>query len=183
MPTEVDKMIAGCCEQKPDAQKALVLKYSGLLLSVARRYQYPHIQAEDVLQESWILILKYIKEFRNESSSFEAWMKRIVINTALKQFRKSYVNKELTSEIFDDQKSDIPDVYSHFGFEEIISLLKKLPPGIREVFNLYIFENWKHEEIAIALNIAPSTSRAMLTKVRIFLKQEIMNLKNELERI
>jgi len=170
-PTE-NKIIAGCQAQDPLLQKELVFRYSGLLLTVSRRYTRDAPYAKDVLQEGLIKILKAIPNYQ-PTGSFEGWMKKIIINTALqKQTKKSYYS-ELTGYEQLPEREIAPEVYGHFNAEELINLINRLPDGFREIFNLYAIEGFSHAEIGELLNISESTSRSQLSRARKLLQKQL----------
>jgi RNA polymerase sigma-70 factor (ECF subfamily) len=165
-------IIDGCKKGKPEFQKELVLRYSGLLLTICRRYSQDTDSAKDVLQEALIKILKSIPNYQ-ERGSFEAWMKRITINTALKYFDKSsFKNEVYVLEDLNDENV-VPDIYSKLGAEELMALIDNLPNGFREVFNLFAIEGFSHKEIGTMLGITESTSRSQLTRARSLLKKQL----------
>ena len=167
-------IIEGCKKQNPEFQKELVLRYSGLLMTVSRRYSSDAESAKDILQESLIKIIKSISSYEDKDrGTFEAWMRRITINTALKYFDKSSFKNEVY--VLDDVRENdtIPDIYAQLGAEELIELINKLPNGFREVFNLFAIEGYSHKEIAELLGITESTSRSQLTRARSLLKKQL----------
>jgi len=165
-------IIEGCKKQEPEFQKELVLRYSGLLMTVSRRYSHDPESAKDVLQEALIKILRSIPKY-TEQGSFEAWMKRITINTALKYFDKgNFKNEVFVLEDLNDENV-VPDIYSQLGSEELMALIDNLPNGFREVFNLFAIEGYSHKEIGELLDITESTSRSQLTRARSLLKKQL----------
>jgi RNA polymerase sigma factor (sigma-70 family) len=182
-PTDIQSIVKGCCLNQPQAQKLLVVNYSGILLSVARRYAPDSSAAEDILQEAFILIFKHIHTFKNEISSLENWLKKIVVNTALKEFRKKHIRFEISTDSFDENQSQVPDAFKNMDFERIMKLIQKLPAGYREIFNLYVFEEYSHEEISQMLGISSGTSRSQLARARKILQEQVQVYYNELERI
>lgn len=128
--------------------------------------------AEDILQDALINILRHIIHYE-ERGSFEAWMKRIVINTALKSFKKSSFKNEVMELDQVPIKPIDPEVYSKMGAEELMALINQLPHGFREVFNLYSIEGYSHKEITELLGISESTSRSQLTRARALLRRQL----------
>ena len=165
-------IIEGCKRQKPEFQKELVLKYSGMLMTVCRRYSRDASSAKDLLQESLIKIIRSISKYE-ERGSFEAWMKRITINTALKYFDKSSFKNEVF--VLEDLNGEnvVPEIYAQLGAEELMELIDSLPNGFKEVFNLYAIEGYSHKEIGELLGITESTSRSQLTRARSLLKKQL----------
>ena len=165
-------IIEGCKKQQAEFQKELVLRYSGLLMTVSRRYSRDAESAKDILQEALIRIIKSIPNY-TEQGSFEAWMKRITINTALKYFDKSsFKNEVFILEDIND-RNVLPEVYAQFEAEELMALIDKLPNGFREVFNLHAIEGFSHKEIGGIMGITESTSRSQLTRARSLLKKQL----------
>ncbi len=175
-----DEIIRGCRKQDPRFQKALVVQYSGRLMAVSRRYSRDQESAKDILQEALIKIIKAVPNYK-EQGSFEAWAKRIVINTALKFFDKSSFRNELYT--IDDQpeKSVSPDAYSNMAADELMAVINKLPENYRTIFNLHAIEGFSHREISEAMGIEESTSRSQLTRARGMLKKYLS--KNEKIRL
>lgn len=170
-PTE-HKIIAGCQAQDPLFQKELVLRYSGLLMTVARRYCADDSLAKDVLQESLIKIIKAIPKYKS-IGSFEAWMKKIVVNAALSSRASKRFSFEMNGYERLPEKEIAPDVYGQLHAEELLLIIKELPDGFRAIFNLYAIEGYSHSEIAELLNITESTSRSQLSRARKMLQQKL----------
>jgi len=164
------EIIRGCIKQDPRFQKALVVQYSGLLMAVSRRYSKDPSSSKDILQEALIQILNSITSFK-EKGSFEGWMKRIVINIAIKYFRnKSYKNELYTIEDHPENSVE-PIAYSSMAAAELIEVIERLPDSYRTIFNLYAIEGFSHKEISEMLHITESTSRSKLSRARSSLKK------------
>lgn len=174
---ELKHILSGCKNKKPTAQKALVFRYTSILLTVSRRYAKNEPDAEDVLQDAFIQIFKSFKQFDVNKGSLEAWMKRIVINTALKQFRTQKKWLEISQNLHDHEIPILPSVYEKLQEEELIQLISSLPEGYRQVFNLYAIEGYSHKEIASLLGIEEGSSRSNLSRARSLLKEKIKQLK------
>ncbi len=169
------ELIKGCQKGEAKCQKALFMRYSGQLLTVSRRYARNHMEAEDWLQDAFIRIFKSIHQFKFEGS-FEGWMRRIVVNTALKHFNKKS---------FQNEKSGLDDLYEtsvdaqaliQLHQEELLKLIENLPDGYRVIFNLHAIEGYSHKEIGKMLQIGESTSRSQLTKARKTLQKKVLNM-------
>ena len=145
------------------------------MLTVCLRYAVDTMEAEDILQESFVKVYRNLSQFKFEGS-FEGWVRRIVVNTALKHCQKKKIR-------FDEVKPDTqqggslePSAYNHLGEQDLMQLINRLPEGYKIVFNLHVIEGYSHEEIAAMLNIKDSTSRSQLVKARRFLQNEIIKL-------
>jgi RNA polymerase sigma-70 factor (ECF subfamily) len=162
--------------------EALYNRYASSFLSLSLRYCGNREDAEDVLHETFIKILIHLPSFRKRSQgSFEGWMRRILINTALNFIRDRFKEmRHLSSDNFqhDPEESD-PDVPGSFPGcrlpqDEILQLIIDLPPGYRTVFNLYVMEEYSHREIAGLLHISENTSKSQLSKARAILRRKIL---------
>ncbi len=136
------------------------------------------MEAEDILQDALIKVFKNIEKFKFEGS-FEGWVRRIVVNTALKNYKKSSVQKEQIGLESYQEGSMEPKAIANLGEEELMNLIAQMPDGYRIVFNLYIVEGYSHKEIAERLEIKESTSRSQLVKARRLL-QEMLKERNKI---
>lgn len=156
-------------------QRMLFDAYAGKMLSVCYRYTGNQHDAEDILQDAFIKIFAHIHQFKWEGS-FEGWLRRIVVNTALKALQK----KKLSFTEINDSTSRVkliePEALSTLQTQQLMTMLQQLPDGYRVVFNLYVIEGYDHEEIANMLNIQPSTSRSQLVKARKMLQQNLKKI-------
>jgi RNA polymerase sigma factor (sigma-70 family) len=168
------EIILGCQEGKAIYQKELVVRYSPMLMTVCRRYARDQESAKDVLQESMIKIFRYIHKYK-PIGSFQAWMRRICINTALQSLDKSCFKREISG--LDEliaQPFSMPDVYSYLGTEELMVIIEQLPDGFKQVFNLVVIEGFSHREVSEVMGITESTSRSQLVRARNFLKKMLV---------
>lgn len=144
-------------------------------MTVCRRYAGDPTEAEDMLQESFIRIFSNIAQYRFDGS-LEGWIRRIVINTALRILQKKKLRFSDIDEELDLQQSMTVDAFTALSAEELLKLISGLPDGYRIVFNLYVLEGYDHNEIATMLDINASTSRSQLAKARKVLQTQIENL-------
>ena len=169
------ELIEGCKAQDQLLQKELVLCYSPMLMTVSMRYTDSYPAAQDVLQDSLVKILKFIPQYEN-TGSFRAWMKRIVINTALKsKSRKRFQFEDVGLDHIHEQQI-APNVYAHLNAVELMNLINSLPAGYREIFNLFAIEGYSHNEIGDLLNITSSNSRSQLSRARKLLQTKLLKL-------
>lgn len=169
------ELIKGCVRQNANCQRMLFEHYAGKFMTVCLRYAGDAMEAEDILQEGFVRIFKNIHQFKFEGS-FEGWMRRIVVNAALKHLQKKKVHFAEIKEENNNHPVVDPYVYSSLGEEDLIKLIAQLPEGYRIVFNLNVIEGHSHEEIAEMLGIQASTSRSQLVKARKMLQNNIMQL-------
>ncbi|MCU0429496.1 MAG: RNA polymerase sigma factor [Cytophagaceae bacterium] len=163
-------LLEGCKRNEQSAYEALFRRYAGKMLAVARRYSKTNFEAEDLVQESFIKIFQKIHMFENKGS-FEGWIKRIVVNTALNHFdktKKEHYHVDIQTSV------DIPDtqlesIFERLSNEELLQILQELPEGYRMVFNLYVIEGYTHKEIGEMLDISEGTSKSQLFKAKAML--------------
>lgn len=140
----------------------------GISLKYSRNYQ----DAEDTLQDSFLIIFDKIKQYNNKGS-FEGWLKRIIINTALQKYRKKN-HLQLFKEVPDTEEVvevDFEDTHLDIGF--LLKLVQELPDKYRLVFNLYVLDSYSHKEISKMLNISEGTSKSNLSRARKKLKEKL----------
>ena len=137
-------------------------------MKYSRNYQ----DAEDNLQDSFLTIFEKIKQFKHKGS-FEGWLKRITIHTALQKYRKKaplQVLKEVADEI-EDAELNLKD--SIFSMDVLLDFVQQLPDRYRLIFNLYVLDEHSHQEIASLLKISEGTSKSNLSRARKILKEKI----------
>lgn len=170
------KLIQDCIDEKNSAQKYLYDKFSPKMYYVCLRYARHASEAQDMLQDGFIKVFDNISSFKN-NGSFEGWIRRIIVNTALNYCRKtSFKQEQLGIEDYQDKVVKSKAV-SNLGEQELLALIQQLPDGYRMVFNLSVLEGYSHKEIAEMLNITESTSRSQLAKSRKWMQNELEKLK------
>ncbi len=169
------ELIEGCIREDKHCQKMLFQRYVGKMMTVCRRYARHQLEAEDLLQDAFIKVFDKMGTF-SFNGSFEGWIRRIVVNTALKNIQKSSFQKEQIGIENYPENSLEPSVFAQLHEEELLNLIADLPEGYRIVFNLYVIEGFSHKEIAASLNIEESTSRSQLLKARKMLQARIIKL-------
>jgi len=173
-----EELIEGCKKGSSKAQKELYTRYSGAMLGISMRYCRDKTDAEDVLQEAFIRIFRYIVKFEGRNKgSLSAWIKTIVINTTLSHNRNN-LKHHFTEDVDEIQVGEEPVFEVLFEADEsqlkvqrIMKSIQKLPDGYRTVFNLYCIEGYSHSEIAKILDISENTSKSQLSKARKYLRK------------
>lgn len=169
-------IINGCRQKKHRAQMALFDQYHPMLMGICVRYAKSNAEAEDILLMGLTRIFENIANYSGKGS-FEGWMRKIMINVAIDNYRKNL--KHYFHEDFADLTTEeigfdyIPD---SFSVSDIIRTIQELPDGYRIVFNLYAIEGYSHKEIAKRLNISESTSKTQLLKARRKLRRKLLLL-------
>lgn len=156
-------MIDGCRRGERRAQQALYAHFAPRMFGVCRRYLRDEMDAEDALINAMYKIFDKIDSYSG-SGSFEGWIRRIVINECLMMLRK--LNLNLSVEVKEGDASVSENIEHQLAEEEILTLLDRLPPGYRTVFNLFAIEGFEHHEIAQMLGVSINTSKSQLIKAR-----------------
>lgn len=167
-----EQLIYGCQKNDSKAQEQLYRLYSPKLFGICLKYSRNYQEAEDNLQEGFLLIYEKINKY-SFKGSFEGWIKRLIINYILQQYRNetflNIVNEDIAEEVevtFDEDDITI---------EYLMALIQELPNRYRLVFNLYVIDGYSHQEIAEMLEISTGTSKSNLARAKMNLKQKIEN--------
>lgn len=140
------------------AMKVLYNEFSREMLSASHRITQNLSDTEDIIQESFMTSFDKIQKLK-EPKHYGAWLKRIVINNSLSLVKKQ-IHFEEVSAISETPEAIEDNWYEHIPFDKIKAAINELPDGCRNVFSLYLLENYKHREIADLLNISVSTSKS-----------------------
>jgi RNA polymerase sigma-70 factor (ECF subfamily) len=142
------------------------------MYGVCLRYAANVEEAEDVMQEGFIKVFKKISSFRGEGS-FEGWIRRIFVNTAIEQYRKKTYLRPITEQEEDTVEGKYLSVLDSLAEKDIIKLVQKLSPGYRTVFNMYVVEGYSHKQIAEQLGISEGTSKSQLSRAKQILQESV----------
>lgn len=175
-----EQLIQAILKNKPGAAGMLYDRYAPVMLGLCMRYCGNREDAEDVMHDGLIRILQHLNTFKSRHpGAFEGWMKRIMVNTSLNFLRYKNKNRALfASQEAPDHISEEDDEEpilsgAEFSREELLSMIASLPEGYRSVFNMYVFDDYSHKEIAEVLGCAENTSKSQLSKARAMLRRKI----------
>lgn len=176
-PAEEEKLIKACRRGDGAAFETLYRLFAAKMMAVCYRYCHDRDEAQDLLQEGFIKVFEQISKFRGEGS-FEGWIRRIMVLTALEKYRKDTRERESRQGSVADLTGDMQpissdDIYSQLNFDELVGMIQELTPSYRMVFNLYVFEGMKHDEIAEKLSVSVGTSKSNLSDARRILQKRI----------
>ncbi|MFV0180707.1 sigma-70 family RNA polymerase sigma factor [Empedobacter falsenii] len=172
----LEYLIKQCQEQNRKAQEEIYLEFSPVLFSICLRYAESYEDAQDIFQEGFIHIFNKVNQFKFKGS-FEGWMKRIMVNLNLEKLKKKNTLPFEDYEKLIITQDDDEDIEDNFDYQQLLEVVHNLPPQYRQVFNLYVFEEFTHQEIAEMLNISLGTSKSNLSRARNLLKQKLNLLK------
>lgn len=171
----IDSLFEACKSNNRVAQERLYNLTASNMLAVCMRYASSIYEAEDILQTGYIKVFTQINSFKQQGS-FEGWIRRIMVNTAIEFFRKNKKTVPITN--IESLHEDIDSGFNmdHLELNDLLILIQELPDGYRMVFNMYVIEGYSHREIAEQLEISESTSKSQLLRARGRLMKKIKQL-------
>jgi len=162
---DLPSILRGCRKQLRASQHALYKLFYGYGMSVAVRYSQNEEEAISIVNDSFMKVFKSIKSFDQEKA-FKPWFRRIVVNTSINHLQKQSKFK-VESNIEDaGEVAAREEILSQINYKDLIRMVQSLGTAYRTVFNLYVIDGFKHEEIAKTLGITVSTSKSNLSRAR-----------------
>lgn len=177
--SEEEILIEGCKKKDQAAQGKLYQRYASRMKGLCLRYSKNEEEAKDILQEGFIKIFTHIDSFIiRQTGSFEGWMKRIIINTAISYYKKNKkLNQSYSLDDFEntlhEEGSEEEELGHDFSQEELLAALQELPEIFRIVFNLFYIEDYSHRDISEILSIDEKTSRTRLFRAKDLLRKKL----------
>jgi RNA polymerase sigma factor (sigma-70 family) len=166
-------IISGCIAGNRSCQSDLYKIFSPKMMIVCLRYSKNLEEAEEILQDGFIRVFKFIGQFKNDGP-LDGWIRKIMVNAALQKLR-SQVNLRplisLNTQLYDSLYEDV--IVENISGKEMLRLVQSLSPAYRMVFNLHHFEGYKHREIAELLGIEEGTSKSNLAQAKRILQTAI----------
>ena len=167
----LEEIINGCISQKREYQEKLYTLFSRKLFAACYNYSKDYAEAEDTLHEGFMKIFQNISKY-SYTGSFEGWMRKIIVNTALEKYRAQkhmYIvdNIEYTEDI------SYNEIISNISANDLMEIINELTPQYKIVFNLYAIEGYSHKEISEMLEISENTSKSNLSRARCILKNKV----------
>lgn len=176
------QLIKACLRGEASAYEDLYRRYAPKMMVVCKRYVGDYEDAKDLLQEGFMKVFQELHRFRNEGS-FEGWIRRIMVNVSLEHYKKivkpNHQLEDITLLNDHSQPATDQNIESQLSADELLLLVQALPPAYRMVFNLYVFEGFKHHEIAKLLGIGEGTSKSNLQDARRILQKKILTMNKE----
>lgn len=165
-------LISGCIDGDRRMQEELYRRFSPRMYAVCLRYAGSAEEAEDILQEGFIKVFKKLNTFRKEGS-FEGWIRRIFVNTAIEHFRRKKYLQPVTEKEENTIEGSYLSVLDTLAERDIMELVQQLSPGYRTVFNMYVVEGYTHKEIGDILGISEGTSKSQLSRAKVILQDMV----------
>ncbi len=182
----ITHIIKGCIAKDHKYQKIVYEQYRGFAFKMAFRYIYGYDKATDVVNDSFVKVFNHFDSFRlnapeDNEKVLMGWLKKIVINTAIDQLRRD----QMLPEIGGIPESAFEAADNHYNadkiilYNDLISIVKQLPPHYRIVFNLYVIDGYSHAEIADIMDTTIGTSKSHLSRARVLLQKEIRKMEEK----
>jgi RNA polymerase sigma factor (sigma-70 family) len=162
-------LINGCIEGNRRMQEELYRRFSPRMYGVCLRYAGNAEEAEDILQDGFIKVYNKLGSFRREGS-FEGWIRRIFVNTAIEHFRRKKYLQPVTEKEESTLEGNYLSVLDELAERDIMGLVQQLSPGYRTVFNMYVVEGYTHKEIGDIMGISEGTSKSQLSRAKVILQ-------------
>ncbi len=172
------KLIEACLAQDRKAQKQLYDRYSGQMYSLCLRYCKNEQDAQDALQKGFINVFTYLHMFRNEGT-LDSWIRKIMVRASLEQLQMNSKHKSHGPVETEIESNGTDYIKEKMTYEQMIKWLDLLPPGYRNIFSMYVLDDFSHGEIAKILGITESTSRTQFFKARKFLQEKLSHVLNQ----
>lgn len=169
-----EPILRGCLAGDRASQSRLYHLFANKMMALCMWYARNREEAEEILQDGFVRVFRYLHTYKFEGS-FEGWVRAIMVSAALSKYRSKTSNMWVVTEY----NGNVHDVsveamfISRYDEEELMKMIQQLPPACRMVFNLYVFEGYKHREIAKALQISEGTSKSNLSDARKILQNAI----------
>ena len=176
-------IIEGCANNNSACQKYVYEHYYGYALKIVFRYVYRYDKAVDVVNDGFVKIFRNMAKFVTDDiehieQRFMGWLKKIMINASIDELRRHSMIAEIGG--IPDHVWEIPDRSmspdQSLLYKELITLVKKLPPAYRAVFNMVVIDGLTHHEVAGLLDISVGTSKSNLSRARVLLQKNIKDL-------
>jgi RNA polymerase sigma factor (sigma-70 family) len=174
LPDILPVIVQGCLAGERASQSKLYHLYAKKMMGVCMWYARNKEEAEEILQDGFMRVFTYLHKYTGEGS-FEGWIRKIMVNAALFKYRNKSSRSNMMTE-FDINIHDAGEeayFISLYDEKELVKVIQSLTPAYRMVFNLYVFEGFKHREIATILNISEGTSKSNLADARKILQANL----------
>jgi RNA polymerase sigma factor (sigma-70 family) len=169
----IQDMLDGSLANKRKAQEALFRHFYGFAMNLALRYSRDEMDAADIVSHAFVKIFKSIHSFDSNKGSLHGWIKKIIVNEGLDHIKsRTRFSENVELETVPEPHIN-SSIIEQMGADEIMEIVKKLPPATHAVFVMYAVDGYNHREIAEQLNISEGTSKWHLSEARKFLQQQL----------
>lgn len=158
-------LIQGCKRNDRDSQRLLYQHYYSYALAICIRYSRSAAEAKEVVNDGFLKVFDKIDQY-NVDYPFKGWLRKIMINASIDQYRKEIKHAHQAPVEYANKVHDQPVAVNNLAHEELMTMVQRLTPAYRAVFNLYVIDGYTHKEIGKLLNISEGTSKSNLLKAR-----------------
>lgn len=160
------ELISRCLLRDKSAERELYQRLSGAMFGICLRYLKTTHDAEDALQDGFIAVFRNLHKYRFEGS-FEGWVRKTIIRSAVNIcYRQARHQRHRDLTPLEEKVSSTDDVFAKLSADELLGLIRELPPGYRMVFNLSVIDGYSHAEIGEMLGVSEETSKSQLFRAR-----------------
>ena len=162
---DLPSIIRACRVNDPRAQRTLFKQFFGYAKSICLRYTSSSEEAEDVLNEGFLKVFQNMEKY-DETLPFKAWLRTILVNTAISHYRRNSRFDQHTSLDAGEQVAFNDDMVDQIAAEEILALVQQLSPTYRTVFMMHVVDGYSLHEIAGLLEHNEATVRSNFSRAR-----------------
>ena len=167
------ELLLACIKKTRKAQRELYDRFSPMMKGICMRYASSEIEADDILQESFIKVFKHLKNY-TDNGKLGAWIRTITVNTAIEFYRKRTIQTQHLNDLaLEAEIQDSVELFATVDLEILQQEIQKLPDGFRVVFNLYAIEGFTHKEIGQQLGISIGTSKSQFSRAKKILQKKV----------
>ena len=170
-------VLTGIKQGDRKCQEMLYRQFHSYGMGICLRYSSTREEAVEILNDGFMKVFLKIDQY-DTAKPFAAWFRKILINSAINYYKKNIKHNHNGLDTIPDPPTYQYDILDQLSYKEIVQLIGDLPLAYRTVFNLYVIEGYKHDEIADLLNISIGTSKSNLSRARANLR-EMLNINHE----
>ncbi|HEY0677597.1 MAG TPA: RNA polymerase sigma factor [Chitinophagaceae bacterium] len=173
----MDELLSGCVAGNRNVQEAFYRHFYSFAMTIALRYSRDEQDAGDIMTNAFLKIFRNIRKYDPSKGTLHSWIRRLVINEGLDHIksRKRFSEEVEVETVADPEINNV--ALQEMGAEEIMNMVKRLPPATHAVFVMYAVEGYNHREIGEKLNISEGTSKWHLSEARKALQKQLEHLK------
>ncbi len=165
------QIVKGCKKGNKRAQYQFYELFKKLVFSVAMRYAKDIPEAEDIMQDAFVVLYRDLYQYR-PVRALGAWVRRVTVNVALQHVRKKrMIFSDVALNTLTERVQGDETIMGNINAKEIMRMVQLLPDGYRMVFNLYVVEGFSHKEIAEQLKVSVNTSKSQLSRAKAYLRK------------
>ena len=172
-------LLQSCMKKDRSSQKELYRLYYSYGMNICLHYSKDREEAQEILNDGFYKVFENLDKY-DPSLSFKGWLRRLLINVAIDYYRRYHRNRPVMEIMTDDEPSTTYSTgFDQLALDDLLAMVHQLPPVYRLVFNLYITEGMKHEEIAEQMGISVGASKSNLSRAKKKLQQMIVSLEKK----